>query len=231
VSEKVRLALADLGPVDSLRLIELVAGASLVCFPTDTLYGVGGLLRPATGERIYDAKRRSADRPLQVIFPTVEVLVDTVAMGDETLAAVRRLLPGGLTLLLPYPAGLEYPPPGVVEAAGKRGQGRAVETLGVRVPRWPEAARVLGALTLPLLASSANLSGAMPARSVAEVDAEVLAACDVVLDAGPVAGVASTVVDLTAFEDTRRWRVLRAGAVSEGEVRETLARRRDDLPQ
>jgi L-threonylcarbamoyladenylate synthase len=148
-------------------------------------------------------------------------------LGGRTLAAVRRLLPGGLTLLLPYPGGLDYPPPGKVGAPGEAG--REVETLGVRVPRWPEAACALGALGLPLLGSSANVSGAEAARSLDEVDAEIRASCDLLLDAGPVPGAPSTLVDLTAYEQSGRWRVLRSGAVSEDEVREMLQRGREDL--
>ncbi|MGZ4200116.1 MAG: L-threonylcarbamoyladenylate synthase [Thermoleophilia bacterium] len=226
-----RVVLAELGPADGRNLIELLAGAELACFPTDTVYGIGGLLRPSVGRRIYDAKGRAADKPLQVIFPTVEALIGAVTMGERMLDAVRRLLPGGLTLLLPYPAGLGYPPPGRVEAAGRGRRGAEVETLGVRVPRWPEAAAVLGSLSLPLLASSANVSGARPARSLDEVEAAILAACDLLLDAGPVAGAPSTVVDLTSYEDVRRWRVLRPGAVSADQIREMLARRREDLPR
>jgi L-threonylcarbamoyladenylate synthase len=230
VSGQRRVVLADLGPADALRLIDLVANAALVCFPTDTLYGIGGLLRPSVGQRVYEAKRRAADKPLQVIFPTVEALVDAVALGRRTLDAVRRLLPGGLTLLLPYPVGFDYPPPGKVEGSG-RDRRREVETLGVRVPRWPEAARVLGALSLPLLGSSANVSGAPPAHTLEEVAADVRAACDLLLDGGPVFGAPSTVLDLTAYEEARRWRVLRPGAVTEDEVREMLRRRREDLPR
>jgi L-threonylcarbamoyladenylate synthase len=231
VSGQRRVVLADLGAADALRLIDLVATADLVCFPTDTLYGIGGLLRPSVGRRVYEAKRRAPVKPLQVIFPTVEALVGAVALGERTLDAVRRLLPGGLTLLLPYPVGLDYPPPGKVEAPGKGRRRREVETLGVRVPRWPEAARVLGALSLPLLGSSANVSGGPPARSLDEVDVEIRAACDLLLDAGPVAGAPSTVIDLSAYEEDRRWRVLRPGAVSHDEVREMLERRREDLPR
>ena len=226
-----RVVLADMGAGDGLRLVDLVAEADLVCFPTDTLYGIGGLLRPSVGRRVYEAKGRAADKPLQVIFPTVEALIGALAMGGRTLDAVRRLLPGGLTLLLPYPAELDYPPPGRVEVSAKLQGRREIETLGVRVPRWPEAARVLGALAFPLLGSSANVSGAAPARSLAEVDAEILGRCDLLLDGGPVAGTPSTVVDLTAYEEGRHWRVLRPGAVRDDEIGEMLQRRREDLPR
>jgi tRNA A37 threonylcarbamoyladenosine synthetase subunit TsaC/SUA5/YrdC len=91
-------------------------------------------------------------------------------------------------------------------------------TLGVRVPAWPPAAAVLADLPFPLLASSANPSGAPAPRSIGEVDDELLTACDPVLDAGPVGGEASTVVDLSLFATHGTWRVLRGGAVRESGV-------------
>ena len=90
---------------------------------------------------------------------------------------------------------------------------------------------MLGALTFPLLALSANPSGGPPAARLDQVDEEIRAACDLLLDAGAVAGAPSTVVDLTAFADRGAWHVLRAGAVRENHVREMLARERRDLPR
>ena len=96
-------------------------------------------------------------------------------------------------------------------------------TLGVRVPLWPAGAAALADLPFPLLASSANPSGGDAPGSLDEVDPDLLAACDLVLDAGPVDGVASTVLDLSVFEETGRWRILRAGAAGDDEVAALLA--------
>jgi L-threonylcarbamoyladenylate synthase len=227
VTEQRRVVLGELGPGDVSRLGDLMTQARLICFPTDTLYGVGGRLRPSVAELVYATKRRGRDKPLQVVFPSLETLLATVSIGERTREAVRRLLPGGVTLLLPYPRGLHFPPPGRIGGGGVR-QGSEVETLGVRVPRWPEAARVLGALGFPLLASSANASGAPPAASLDEVDPVIRSACDLLLDAGAVAGRPSTVLDLTFYEHDGTWRVLRAGALSGDEVHELLERRRHD---
>ena len=212
--------LTALGAAAAAALEDRISAARLICFPTDTVYGVGGALTPAVAGALVAAKGRDAGKPLQVIFSTVGALEAAVAPAPELRAACRRLLPGPLTLLLPYPAGWDFPPPGEAgEAFGRP----AVPTLGVRVPLWPAAARVLAGLRRPLVASSANPSGAPSPASLDEVDASLLTRCDLALDAGPVSGLASTVVDLSRYAETGRWRLLRAGAWGEAEVAARLA--------
>ena len=236
MTEQQRIDLATLTPVESLRLTAAVASAHLMCFPTDTVYGVGGVLDPAVGRAIQAAKGRAADKPLQVVFPTREVLLASITVGGRLRDAFYRLLPGPVTLVIPYPEDFAYPPPGEVthvntSVLGLRRREGVVRTLGVRVPRWPVAARLLATLPYPLIASSANPSGAEDeAGSLEEVDAGVLAACDLLLDGGPADGRASTVLDLSRYEEGGGWQIMRAGEWGESEIAEMLTRRRDDLP-
>jgi tRNA A37 threonylcarbamoyladenosine synthetase subunit TsaC/SUA5/YrdC len=69
------IRLADVAGAARAGLLEQVMAARLVCFPTDTVYGVGGALRPEVVDAIVRAKSREFDKPLQVIFPTVAALV------------------------------------------------------------------------------------------------------------------------------------------------------------
>jgi L-threonylcarbamoyladenylate synthase len=236
VTEQQRIDLASLVPVDSLRVTSAVAAARLVCFPTDTVYGVGGVLDPVVGDAIRAAKGRAAGKPLQVIFPTREVLLADIPAAGRLRDAFYRLLPGPVTLVIPYPEDFAYPPPGEVTHATSsvfksRRRARVVQTLGVRVPRWPAGARLLATLPYPLLASSANPSGGVAeAGSLDQVDAGVLAACDLLLDGGPTRGRASTVLDLSRYEEGGGWQIMRAGEWDEPQIAEMLTRRREDLP-
>ena len=227
VARPVSIDLAALGADDAAALEDRIGAARLVCFPTDTVYGVGGALTPAVAGALVAAKGRDPGKPLQAVFATVEALEAEVESAPELRTACRRLLPGPVTLLLPYPAGWAFPLPGEAgEAFGRP----AVATLGVRVPAWPPAARVLAGLVRPLVASSANLGGAPPPASLGEVDASLLASCDLALDGGPVSGLASAVVDLSRYAETGRWRLLRAGAWGEAEVAARLAGTREEPP-
>jgi L-threonylcarbamoyladenylate synthase len=223
VSGVLRIDLAGPDGADAPRLAGWLAAARLVCFPTDTVYGVGGLVTPAVREAILTAKGREAGKPLQVVYPSVALLEASLALEPGLRDAVRRLLPGPFTLLLPYPPGLAFPPAGEVPHRAQGVKTHRVATLGVRVPAWPAVARALGELPFPLLASSANPSGGQAPRSVDEADGGLLAACDLVLDAGPVSGAASTVVDLSRYEAGGEWRILRNGAIDEQGVAALLA--------
>jgi L-threonylcarbamoyladenylate synthase len=214
------------GPGAAVQLASDVAAARLVCFPTDTVYGVGGVVSESVARAIVSAKGRDEGKPLQVVYPAVDVLLEAVALRPRLAEAVRRLLPGPFTLLLPYPAGLSFPPPGQV-THDEPGGARTVLTLGVRVPCWPAGAAALAGLPFALLASSANPSGEPPPGSLDAVDPALLAACDLALDAGPVQGQASTVLDLSTFAETGGWRVLRAGAAGDDEVAALLAPRKE----
>lgn len=214
-----------LGAADVPELEARLAAAALVCFPTDTVYGVGGALTPSVAAALVAGKGRPADKPLQVVFGGLARLEAIVTMAPAVRAACRRLLPGPVTLVIPYPQGWEFPPPGVVTDP----QGAAAAaTLGVRVPAWPAAARCLAALERPLVASSANPSGGPAPAALDEVDPALLAACDLVLDGGRVPGAASTVVDLSRFDVTGAWRLLRRGAWDETAVAARLRGARDE---
>ncbi len=227
----------DAGPSPPVRLASLpesqfrrlageLAAARLAVFPTDTVYGVGGLLTPGVLAAVHAAKGRAAGKPLQVVYPTVEFLVSALALAPLLRDAVRRLLPGPFTLLLPYPAGLGFPPPGEAShhVHGMFGlQVRKVGTLGVRVPLWPDAVRFMASLPFALLASSANPSGGSAPRALAQVDPGLLSVCDVVLDGGVLSGLASSIVDLSTYAADGRWRLLRTGSVGEEGIAKLLA--------
>jgi L-threonylcarbamoyladenylate synthase len=217
--------LGGLGADAVARLADDVAAAALVCFPTDTVYGIGGVATAATAAAIARVKGRRPDKPLQLVYPTLDLLLESVPLAPAVATAVRRLLPGPFTLIVPYPDGLRSPSPSVLEPPGAA----PLKTLGVRVPDWPRAARALAALPFPLFASSANLSGRDDPAELADVDPVVRAACDLLLDAGPTSGVSSTVLDLSGLPAGRGFRVLRAGAVGAAEIASILASHEDRL--
>ena len=80
------------------------------------------------------------------------------------------------------------------------------------------------AIIWPVLQSSANPSGGADARRLEDVDLCIRELVDAELDAGELPGIASTVVDLSSYEQSGEFALLREGAVPRADVEAALAR-------
>jgi L-threonylcarbamoyladenylate synthase len=175
-------------------------------FPADTVYGLACEPdAPAAVDRLYALKGRRPDKPSAVMFFSLDLALAALPeLGRRPRAALERLLPGGVTVLLPNP-----------ERRFPLACGRDPDTLGLRVPALPDALAPLAAMRWPVLQSSANLAGEPAPRRLDDVAPSIRAGADCVLDGGELPGTASTVVDLRAYEREGRWSVVREGAVGE----------------
>jgi L-threonylcarbamoyladenylate synthase len=175
-----------------------IAAGGVAVFPSDTVYGLACDPESAAAvERMYALKGRPPGKPSAVMFFDAGLAVAALPeVGERTRALMARLLPGGVTLVLPNPRG-RYP------LAGG-------EALGLRVPDVP----LLSGARCVVLQSSANVTGGADARRIEEVPQTIRAGADLVLDAGDLPGTPSTVIDLRSYETTGDWAIVRAGAVT-----------------
>jgi L-threonylcarbamoyladenylate synthase len=96
-------------------------------------------------------------------------------------------------------------------------------TLGLRVPLLAGSTAALRAVAVPVMQSSANISGQPDARRLSDVPEHLLAGADLVLDGGELPGTPSTVIDLRDLDEEHRWYVLRDGALPRERVERALA--------
>ena len=185
----------------SAELARVVAAGGVAVFPADTVYGLACDPESAPAvTRLYALKGRPPEKPAAVMFFDRErALAALPELGERTRAALARLLPGGVTLLLPNPR-RRYP----------LACGPDPDTLGLRVPDLPAFAGVAA----PVLQSSANHAGGPDARTLDEVPRAIRDGADLVLDGGALPGTPSTVIDLRAYEREGRWTLVRTGAVA-----------------
>ncbi len=176
--------------------VAALRGGGVIVYPTDTLYGFGVDARNGRAvRRLREIKGRSRGLVFSVMLPTVEDLVAFVTV-DIALVGVLKVLPGPYTFIFPSKVRL---PDGVI------GKGRG---LGVRIPDHPVALAIAGGFGGPVITTSVNRTGDTPLTDPSEIKTAFDREVDLMLDAGPIRGHASTVV---SFMD-RRAEVVRHGA-------------------
>ena len=186
----------------------------LAVIPTDTVYGLAAdAFSPPAVTGLLAAKGRDRQMPPPVLVGTVRaataLVEDLDAFGKDL---IDEFWPGGLTLVMRANRNLIW------DLGDTKG------TVAVRMPLHELALELLKQ-TGPLAVSSANRSGAPPATSAADAEAQLGEAVAVYLDGGPCSGdVPSTIVDLTGAVP----KLLRRGVISIARLREVVTLAVDD---
>ena len=186
----------------------------LAVIPTDTVYGLAAdAFSPPAVTGLLAAKGRGRHMPPPVLVGTVRAataLVEDLSSFGKDL--IDEFWPGGLTLVMRANRNLIW------DLGDTKG------TVAVRMPLHELALELLKE-TGPLAVSSANRSGAPPATTVADAEAQLGEAVAVYLDGGPCsADVPSTIVDLTGVVP----KLLRRGVISVARLREVVTLAVDD---
>ncbi len=208
----------SLAPDDARRLEECLVGDGVALIPTDTVYGLACNPESQTAlQRIYELKGRPALKPSAVMFFAREPALESLSeLGPRTRAALSALLPGPVTLLLEN-SSRRFP------LACHPDGGSGTGLLGLRVPLLEGPLAALSGIGLPAAQSSANLSGGADPRDLRSVPVELREGVDLMLDGGELPGIASTVIDLSEYEQSGRWRIVREGPLDAAFIRTALA--------
>ena len=193
-----------------VRAAGAIRAGRVVAIPTDALYMlVADPFNLKGVQQVFEAKGREAQRSLPL-------LVRDALMGEEFAGELnnrfailaRRFWPGPLTIIVPASAKIP------LKVTGNTGR------LGLRQSKSKVANQLIGMLNQPLVATSANKSGAPTCRSGIEVFGMMDGRVDLVLDGGACIGEGSTTVDITE----PYWKIIREGAIPEKEIAACLAR-------
>nr|MBI3611882.1 threonylcarbamoyl-AMP synthase [Nitrospirota bacterium] len=190
----------------------IARAGGVLAVPTESFYALSASVGSTAGQaeairRVCRIKGRMDDKPLLVLIADRAQLDSLVAsVPRSALVLMERFWPGPLTLVFPAAKGL---PADLTAGTG---------TVGIRLLAYPLLAAVLRR-TGPLTGTSANRSGAPPARTAEEVDKAVGDDVDAILDGGLTpGGRPSTVVDVSG-----EIRVLREGPIASAQILAVLA--------
>lgn len=185
----------------------------LIIYPTDTVYGVGGVLKEDTLKKIYEAKTRSFSSPLIALVNSLDKVDEIAIISDEHREKINKLIerfwPGGLTIILKKRENV----PAIMVSNG--------ETVGVRMPNHKLALDIIESAGGILATTSANISGEATPSSFVEISPVFKKRVDIVIDGGkcPI-GTASTIIDMSKSKIS----ILREGSISKEEIENTIGK-------
>ncbi len=186
-TQTIKIDRQQLGDNQFIPAVELLRSGEVVGFPTETVYGLGGLItRPEAIGKIFEAKNRPPDNPLIVHisdFQMLDELVLELPRGAEKLC--RKFWPGPLTVLFK-----KSPLVPEIVTAG-------LSTVAVRMPSHQVARKLIELAGAPVAAPSANLSGRPSPTTAEHVYHDLKGKIPLIIDGGKSElGVESTVIDL-----------------------------------
>ena len=190
--------------------VRVLRDGGLVCYPTDTVYGIGAAAGDdAAVRRLFAVKGRSLDKPLPLLLADVSDAARVAEVTPLAKALAGRFWPGALTIVMRKAVSYRS----LALAGG--------DTVALRVPDHELVRRIVRALGEPITGTSANRSGTHAPSSAAEVAFQMGEMVELIIDGGkPRTRLESTVIDITRNIPE----IVREGAVSRGEVEEALGR-------
>ncbi len=197
---------------ESLKLSKnLIENQELVAFPTETVYGLGGLATSDIAvKKIFEAKGRPQDNPLIVHVHKDYDLSKLVYTDFDYIKKLKEaFLPGPLTMV--------YRSKGKVSSLVSCG----LDTLAVRIPSDEGAQKFLKCVNLPIAAPSANVSKHTSPVTANHVYDDLNGKIELVLDGGKCkGGIESTVLDVTSETP----RILRSGLVTYSMIKSVVGK-------
>jgi len=172
-------------PYQIAQIVECLQGGGVIAYPTDTTYGIGCSIFNKKGlERIYQVKQRDKRKPFSFICSDLSEVSRYARLTNQAFKIMKRYLPGPYTFVLE--ASREVPDLLITKQ----------KTVGIRMPDNPVCMAIVLGLGVPIVTTSANLSGEDPVGDPLEINRQFGKNLDLVIDGGLLTTDVSSVISL-----------------------------------
>ena len=169
----------------------------VIAYPTDTTYGIGCSIFSKKGlEKIYQVKQRDKRKPFSFICSDLSEVSRYARLTNQAFRIMKRYLPGPYTFVLE--ASREVPDLLITRQ----------KTVGIRIPDNPICLALVKGVGVPIVTTSANLSGEEPVGDPDEIHRQFGHALELVVDGGLLTTDVSSVISLAGNQPE----LLRKGA-------------------
>ncbi len=194
---------------DLSQAVSVLSQGGVVAFPTETYYGLAvDPFNQSALLKLYKVKGRPKNKAILLLIEKIEQLNElTLSIPDIYLPLINKYWPGPLTLIFPAAKNID---PLLTGGSG---------TIGIRISSHNVAQDICKAWRNPITATSANISGNLPAKTSKEVYEIFGDSIDLILDAGETsAGLCSTIV---ACKDNKL-NLIRTGQIDFSELQNII---------
>jgi tRNA threonylcarbamoyl adenosine modification protein (Sua5/YciO/YrdC/YwlC family) len=170
------------------QVVKLLKSGAVICYPTDTGYGIGcDLFNQKAIKQIMQLKRRPHDKPFSFMCSDLTDISQYAHVSNTAYRLMKKCLPGPYTFVLP---GTKLVPK--VMATKQK-------TVGIRVPGNPISRLLIETLGNPIVNTSVMLDDEQTALSDPYyIDQYIGNRIDLIIDGGTIFPDPSSVIDLTS---------------------------------
>lgn len=153
------------------KAVEVLKKGGIILYPTDTVWGIGcDATNESAVDRIYKLKRSHDKKGMIVLVDNINNVGRYFTKVSDIAWDLLEMAEKPLTLILP----------GAVGVASNLVPEES--TLAVRVPKHDFCAALIRRLGRPLVSTSANISGEPAPFRYEDIDKEIFAGVDMVVD-------------------------------------------------
>lgn len=169
------------------RAVKMLKSGSIICYPTDTGYGLGcDLLNPKSIKEIMQLKKRPKHKPFSFMCSDLSDISRYAHVSNTAYRLLKKNLPGPYTFVLP---GTKLVPK--VMATKQK-------TVGIKVPKHPISKLLLETLGNPIVSTSVQLEDDEATLAEPyEIEEYIGNRIGLIIDAGSIYPDPSSVIDLT----------------------------------
>ena len=193
-------------PNETEAMAEILRNDGVISVVTDTVYGVCARMDSlAAQENLRELKHRPADKAFPIMCCDIEQIRTVAEVSENGRKIIDAFMPGPVTVILKKREDV----PDFVNGG--------LPTLAVRMATSEALEKLIRAVGVPLLMTSANRSGEKTCDTLEEIEL----ACpglNGIMNGKPMFHEASTIIDCSG----EQVRVLRKGPVSEEQIQKVL---------
>jgi len=168
------------------RVVEQLKNGAVICYPTDTGYGIGcDIFNPKAIKRIAQIKQRPKQKPFSFMCSDLTHISNYAHVSNTAYRLLKKRLPGPYTFVLP---GTKVVPKVMITKQ---------KTVGIRVPDNQISQLLIQSLGNPIVNTSLPEEDEPAPSDPYEIDLLLGNRVDLVIDGGPIYSDPSSVIDLT----------------------------------